>query len=130
MQKLADDLCHHIGDCHLPPGTSKWNKVGHRLFSHITQNWRGRPLQSETIVQLIANTTTTAGLKAQCQLDTNPYPAGLKVSDDEVNALRIERANFHADWNYVIYPRSVSQVDVFRLLTSAANGVESGIVCK
>jgi hypothetical protein len=109
LQKLADDLGLSIGVCHFPPGTSKWNNVEHRLFSHITQNWRGRPLEThETIIQLIANTTTTTGLKVQCRLDTHPYPAGVKVPDDEINALRIERADFHGDWKYVIHPRTSS----------------------
>jgi transposase len=107
LQKLADDLGLSIGVCHFPPGTSKWNNVEHRLFSRITQNWRGRPLEThETIIQLIANTTTTTGLKVQCRLDTHPYPAGVKVPNDEINALRIERADFHGDWNYVIHPRT------------------------
>jgi transposase len=109
LQKLADDLGLSIGVCHFPPGTSKFNKVEHRLFSHITQNWRGRPLTShEVILNLIANTTTAAGLRVQCQLDTKPYPTGVKVSDEEVNAVRLERAEFHGDWNYVIRPRSPS----------------------
>ncbi|HAG11121.1 MAG TPA: hypothetical protein DCK76_07020 [Desulfotomaculum sp.] len=79
----------------------------HRLFSHITQNWRGRPLEShEVIVNLITNTTTTTDLKVQGQLDTNPYPAGIKVSDTELAAVQLERSDFHGDWNYVIRPHS------------------------
>ena len=106
LQKLADDLELTIAVCHFPPGTSKWNKVEHRLFSHITQNWRGRPLTShEVIVNLIASTTTNSGLKVKCQLDTNPYPAGIKVSDDELSAIQIERSEFHGEWNYRLRPR-------------------------
>lgn len=107
LQKLADDTGLRISVCHFPPGTSKWNQIEHRLFSHITQNWRGRPLEShEVIVNLIANTTTTAGLKVQCQLDTNLYPTGVKVSDTDLAAVQLERLDFHGDWNYSISPHS------------------------
>jgi hypothetical protein len=107
LQKLADDTGLSINVCHFPPGTSKWNQIEHRLFSHITQNWRGRPLEShEVIINLIANTTTTAGLKVQCQLDTNPYPTGVKVSDAELATVQLERLDFHGDWNYMVSPRS------------------------
>jgi hypothetical protein len=83
LQKLADELGVPITVCHLPPGTSKWNRIEHRLFSFITGNWRGKPLVShQVIVQLIAATTTTTGLKVRCELDPNAYPAGIKVSDD------------------------------------------------
>jgi len=109
LQKLADEIGLSIAVCHFPPGTSKWNKVEHRLFSHITQNWRGRPLEShEVIVNLIANTTTEAGLKVKAQLDENVYPTGVKVSDQEIETVHIRRSDFHGDWNYAIHPRSGS----------------------
>jgi hypothetical protein len=105
LQKLADDLGVPITVCHLPPGTSKWNRIEHRLFSFITSNWRGKPLVShQVIVQLIAATTTKAGLKVRCQLDQNTYPAGIKVSDDEIRAININRHDFHGEWNYTIQP--------------------------
>jgi transposase len=107
LQKLADDIGLSIAVCHFPPGTSKWNKVEHRLFSHITQNWRGRPLTShEVIVNLIASTTTTTGLKVQCQLDTNAYPTGVQVSDTDLEAVQLEPADFHGEWNYVVQSRN------------------------
>jgi hypothetical protein len=106
LQTLANELGIRITVCHLPPGTSKWNKIEHRLFSFITQNWRGRPLVSyQTIVQLIAATTTDAGLKVRCEIDTNTYPAGVRVSDAEMEALNIQRHDFHGDWNYTISPQ-------------------------
>jgi hypothetical protein len=105
LQALASELGILITVCHLPPGTSKWNKIEHRLFSFITQNWRGRPLVSyQTIVQLIAATTTDAGLKVQCEIDSNTYPAGVKVTDAEMDAINIQRHEFHGDWNYTISP--------------------------
>jgi hypothetical protein len=106
LQTLANQLAIPITVCHLPPGTSKWNKIEHRLFSFITQNWRGRPLVSyQAIVQLIAATTTDAGLKVQCAIDPNTYPAGVRVTDAEMNALNIQRHDFHGDWNYTISPQ-------------------------
>ena len=106
LQALADELGLEITVCHLPPGTSKWNKIEHRLFSFITQNWRGRPLVSyQTIVQLIAATTTAAGLKVKSELDTHVYPKGVKVADAEMDALNIHRHDFHGDWNYTIKPQ-------------------------
>ena len=106
LQKLADELGIPITVCHLPPGTSKWNKIEHRLFSFITQNWRGKPLVSyQTIVQLIAATTTDAGLKVRCQLDQNAYPAGIKVSDADFDAVNLTRHDFHGEWNYTISPK-------------------------
>ena len=105
LQELATQLAMPIHVCHFPPGTSKWNKIEHRMFSHLTQNWRGRPLVShEVIIQLIANTTTAAGLKIRAELDTASYPTGLTVSDEELAALRIKRARFHGDWNYALLP--------------------------
>jgi hypothetical protein len=106
LQALADELGLEITVCHLPPGTSKWNKIEHRLFSFITQNWRGRPLVShQTIVQLIAATTTEAGLTVRSELDTGTYPKGVKVTDDQMAALNIHRHDFHGEWNYTIAPR-------------------------
>ena len=106
LQKLADELSIPITVCHLPPGTSKWNKIEHRLFSFITQNWRGKPLVSyQTIVQLIAATTTNAGLKVRCELDQNTYPAGIKISDAEIKAVNLDRHDFHGEWNYTIRPK-------------------------
>ena len=106
LQTLANELGLAITVCHLPPGTSKWNKIEHRLFSFITQNWRGRPLVSyQAIVQLIAATTTDAGLKVRCEIDPNTYPAGVKVTDAEIDAINIHRHDFHGDWNYTISPQ-------------------------
>ena len=107
LQKLADETGLSIAVHHFPPGTSKWNKVEHRLFSHITQNWRGRPLEShEVIVNLIAKTTNMAGLKVQARLDENMYATGVKVSDEEIQTVRIERSDFHGDWNHTIHPKN------------------------
>jgi hypothetical protein len=91
--------------CHLPPGTSKWNKIEHRLFAHISMNWRGRPLEShETVVQLIAATTTRTGLAVRAELDDGHYPSGIKVSDAQMAALPLDRHEFHGDWNYTLRP--------------------------
>jgi hypothetical protein len=107
LQKLADEMQMTIQVCHFPPGTSKWNKIEHRMFCHITQNWRGRPLVSrEVVVNLIGNTTTAEGLRIQAQIDDNTYAAGIKVSDQELAALAIERDEFHGEWNYRLKPRS------------------------
>jgi Rhodopirellula transposase DDE domain len=106
LQELADDLKLAITVCHFPPGTSKWNKIEHRMFSHITQNWRGRPLRSRAVVvNLIGHTKTREGLKVRAALDTNPYPTGIEVSDEEFAAVNIRAAKFHGDWNYTISPR-------------------------
>ena len=106
LQKLADELGLTIVVLHLPPGTSKWNKIEHRLFSFISRNWRGRPLTDyRTIVELIGATTSTAGLTVRCQLDENLYSAGIKVSDEEMAELNILRDDFHGEWNYTINPR-------------------------
>jgi len=111
LQKLADEIGLEIAVCHLPPGTSKWNKIEHRLFSYITQNWRGKPLIShEVIVNLIAATTTKAGLKVRCQVDKQSYPAGSVVSDAELAQVNLQPDDFHGEWNYVISPRT-KQVD-------------------
>ena len=105
IQQLADDLGLEISVCHFPPGTSKWNKIEHRMFCHITENWRGRPLVSRAvIVNLIANTTTDTGLTIKAQLDKNSYERGIKVSDEELAAVKIKRDKFHGDWNYTVHP--------------------------
>ena len=105
LQALANELGVLITVCHLPPGTSKWNKIEHRLFSFITQNWRGRPLvDHETVVELIGSTTTSQGLRIRAALDTNRYPTGIKVSDAELAAVQLEPAAFHGEWNYTIRP--------------------------
>ncbi len=106
LQQLANETGLAITVCHLPPGTSKWNKIEHRMFCHITQNWRGRPLVSlDTIVNLIADTRTKKGLRIHSALDTNSYEKGIKVSDEEMAQLRISRDEFHGEWNYSIHPR-------------------------
>ena len=105
LQKLADQLKLPITVCHLPPGTSKWNKIEHRLFSFITINWRGKPLRTyRTIVELIAATTTDAGLTVRAELDENKYPKGVKVSDARLAAVNLDRHSFHGEWNYTISP--------------------------
>ena len=106
LQELADGLGLRLTVCHLPPGTSKWNKIEHRMFSHITMNWRGKPLiRHEVIVQLIAHTTTAAGLSIRAPLDPQRYPTGEKVSRAELERLQCTPAPIHGDWNYVITPR-------------------------
>ena len=106
LQDLADETGLRIWVCHFPPGTSKWNKIEHRMFCHITKNWRGRPLVSqEVIVNLIANTTTQKGLRIQAQRDTNTYPLGITVTDEELAAVQLEKEAFHDEWNYKILPR-------------------------
>ena len=105
LQQLADDLDLTLRVCHYPPGTSKWNKIEHRLFSFITQNWRGKPLVSQqAIVNLIASTTTKTGLTVRAALDTNIYEKGIKVSDEQLAKLNIKPADFHGEWNYSIVP--------------------------
>jgi len=105
LQRLSDETGLSISVCHFPPGTSKWNKIEHRMFSHITQNWRGRPLVShEVIVNLIGNTRTAKGLSIQAELDTNAYPTGIKVSATDFAAVNLDRDDFHGDWNYTIRP--------------------------
>jgi len=106
LQKFADETRRTLSVCHLPPGTSKWNKVEHRLFSFISSNWRGEPLRDyETIVKLIARTTTAKGLQVICRLDRRKYATGRRISDEEIASLHLERNRFHGDWNYVIKPR-------------------------
>lgn len=106
LQEFADESGVTLHVCHFPPGTSKWNKIEHRLFCQITTNWRGRPLTSlETVVNLISNTTTQAGLEVHAQLDDNLYPTGIQVTDEQFNAVAIQRCRFHGEWNYRITPR-------------------------
>ncbi len=108
LQQLADELAIPIRVSHFPPGTSKWNKIEHRLFSHISLNWRGKPLVThDVIVNLIAATTTRNGLKVQAGLDTTLYPKGIKVTDEEFAAIRLDRDIFHGEWNYVITPNTI-----------------------
>ena len=107
LQGLADETGLQIHVCHFPPGTSKWNNIEHRMFCHITENWRGRPLiDHEVVVQLIGNTTTDTGLTIQAELDQHAYPTGIAVSDQQMAELNLSRATFHGnDWNYIIKPR-------------------------
>jgi hypothetical protein len=106
LQQLADDLELKLHVCHFPPGTSKWNRIEHRLFSFITQNWRGRPLVSQqAVVNLIASTTTKAGLIVKAELDTTRYETKIKVTDAELQRLKLTPAKFHGEWNYSISPR-------------------------
>lgn len=106
LQRLASETGLRIAVCHFPPGTSKWNKIEHRLFSFISQNWRGRPLVShEVVVNLIAATTTETGLKVTCELDRNSYPSGIKVSKEDMEGIRLRKCKFHGEWNYTILPR-------------------------
>jgi hypothetical protein len=105
LQRIANALDLAIHVCHFPPGTSKWNKIEHRMFSFITLNWRGRPLRTfETVVNLIGHTRTTAGLVVRATLDQRKYPTGKKVSAQEISSLHIVRDKFQSDWNYVIRP--------------------------
>jgi hypothetical protein len=110
LQKFADQTGLSISVCHFPPGTSKWNKIEHRLFSFITSNWRAEPLRDyETIVNLIARTTTAKGLKVTCRLDRRKYPTGRRVSDEEMENINVERNKFHGEWNYVIKPTAADK---------------------
>ena len=105
LQRFADDTGLEVWVCHYPPGTSRWNKIEHRMFCWITDNWRGRPLVSrEAVVELIANTTTGEGLSIRAGLDGNEYPTGVKVSDEEMASVRIGRCRFHGEWNYMVRP--------------------------
>jgi Rhodopirellula transposase DDE domain len=107
IQELADKIGLSISVCHFPPGTSKWKKIDHRMFCHIRENWRGKPLVSRAvIVNLIGSTKTRTGLQVRAELDTNTYEAGIKVSDEELAAIRIKKETFHSDWNYTIVPRN------------------------
>jgi len=105
LQKLADETGLEIQVSHLPPGTSKWNKIEHRLFSFISRNWRGKPLLDRaTIVNLIASTTTTTGLEVHAWLDQASYPAKIRITDPQMKTLNLERESFHGEWNYTIKP--------------------------
>lgn len=109
LQNLSNETGLKISVCHFPPGTSKWNKIEHRMFSHISMNWRGKPLIShEVIVNLIGSTKTKKGLNIKAELDTNSYPKGIKISDGELQKVKIMRANFHGEWNYTIAPNCSS----------------------
>ena len=111
LQRLADEMNLEISVCHFPPGTSKWNKIEHRMFSYISQNWRGKPLVSiETIINLIGATKTKKGLIIQTSVDTNEYTKGIKITDAEIESLALEREVFHGEWNYTLYPRKTAQV--------------------
>jgi len=110
LAKLAAEAGIEITVCHFPPGTSKWNKVEHRLFSAISMNWRGRPLTShQVMVELIAATTTTTGLRVRAQLDQGYYPTGIKVTDKQLAAVPLRRHDFHGDWNYTISPTTQTE---------------------
>ena len=110
LQQLADETQLRISVCHLPPGTSKWNKIEHRMFAYITHNWRGHPLTShEVIVNLIGNTATQTGLHIRAELNTNSYPTGKRVTDEQFATLRIERDSFHGEWNYTIVPEKLQK---------------------
>jgi len=105
LQKLSTEMGMDITVCHFPPGTSKWNKIEHRLFSYISKNWRGRPLESlEVVVSLIKATGTEKGLEVDCELDENKYPTGITVTEEEIEAINIIRREFHGEWNYTILP--------------------------
>jgi hypothetical protein len=106
LQRLADALGLRLHVRHFPPGTSKWNKIEHRMFCHITANWRGRPLISRlAVVELIAATSTAQGLALRAELDETIYQTGRKVSEEEMDALALERCDFHGEWNYLLSPR-------------------------
>jgi len=107
LQILADELGVELEVCHFPPGTSKWNKIEHRVFCHITRTWRGEPLQSyEMVVTLIGSTQTTTGLQVHATLDESDYKRGIKVSDADYQSINLTPCKFHGDWNYVIKPRN------------------------
>jgi hypothetical protein len=107
LQRLADETGLRISVCHFPPGTSKWNKIEHRMFCHITENWRGRPLVSrEVVVNLIGHTTTKTGLAIRSALDENSYPTGREVTEQQMESLAIKRDKFHGEWNYTLQPRT------------------------
>ena len=111
LQVLADEICKEITVSHFPPGTSKWNKIEHRLFSHITMNWRARPLTSiQLVVDLIASTKTTKGLKVKSKLDKSTYEKGIKISDEKLGRINIKKSDFHGEWNYTIVPNIVQVI--------------------
>jgi len=105
LQNLSTETGLKISVCHFPPGTSKWNKIEHRMFSHISMNWRGKPLIShEVIVNLIGSTTTKSGLNIRAELDTSKYEKGIKITDEELKTVKLIKDNFHGEWNYSIIP--------------------------
>jgi len=107
LQRFADETGLTIEVCHYPPGTSKWNKIEHRLFCHITRNWRGVPLEShQVVVSLVSSTRTDEGLEVHCRLDEKDYPTGKKVTAAQMADIKIKRNSFHGDWNYEIQPRT------------------------
>ena len=107
LQGLAEAIDLEIHVCHFPPGTSKWNKIEHRMFCHITENWRGQPLvDHETVIQLIGNTRTKMGLRVKAALDARSYPKGIKVSDELLDQVNLKPDSFHGDWNYAVTPTS------------------------
>jgi hypothetical protein len=109
LQKLANELEMIINVCHFPPGTSKGNKIEHKMFCHISKNWRGQPLITrETVVNLIGNTQTTKGLKIQAKLDENIYEKGKKITDGQLSAIALEQSEFHGEWNYKIKPQNLA----------------------
>jgi hypothetical protein len=111
LQAFSNEIALPITVSHFPPGTSKWNKIEHRLFSHISMNWKGRPRVSfETIVDLISSTRTATGLRVKARLDTNKYSKGIKISDAEMRMIDIQRNEFHGEWNYTIQPQSVLEL--------------------
>ena len=111
LQRLADEMNLRISVCHFPPGTSKWNKIEHRMFSYISQNWRGKPLVSiETIINLIGATKTKKGLTIKTSVDTNQYAKGIKITDEEMESLALEKEEFHGEWNYTMRPQIIAQV--------------------
>jgi hypothetical protein len=106
LQELADEIGLCISVCHFPPGTSKWNKIEHRMFCHITENWRDRPLVSrEVVVNVIGHTTTKTGLEIHSELNEHSYPTGQEVTDQQLESLSIKRDRFHGEWNYTLVPR-------------------------
>ena len=108
LQQFANETGLVLSVCHFPPGTSKWNKIEHRLFSYVTENWRAKPLVSYgVIVNLIAATTTTTGLKVRCELNSNRYPIGIKVSNQQFSEVNIKKEDFHGNWNYTISPNKL-----------------------
>jgi hypothetical protein len=110
LQRFADETGLHVCVCHFPPGTSKWNKMEHRLFCHITQNWRGRPLVSyATIVNLIGSTQNATGLRVRVRLDRKDYPTGGKISNAEIKQLALKKSTFHGEWNYELLPRKLAK---------------------
>ena len=110
LQGLADEAGLAVSVCHFPPGTSKWNKIEHRMFCHITQNWRGRPLVSrEVVVNLIGSVRTKAGLTIQSELDENSYETGRKVTEQQIKNLSLQRDKFHGEWNYTLSPRALNR---------------------